>query len=140
MYINNVTLKFTSTRSLIRKSWIWFSVGASISYQRKRLAGLFPFKRKFQVQQWVNCKFRATVYSYFDTIKRSTSPFLNFDLHYLQYSPDNLILANSHSPLNSHTCSGHNLLPLIKTCKVGSDNSHDFSTHLSCKLSGLHCT
>ena len=25
-----------------------------------------------------------------------------------QYSPDNLTLANSHAPLNSHACSGHN--------------------------------
>ena len=32
----------------------------------------------------------------------------------LQCSPDNLTLANSHGPLNSHACSGHNSLPLIK--------------------------
>ena len=26
----------------------------------------------------------------------------------IQYSPDNLTLANSHAPLNLHACSGHN--------------------------------
>ena len=33
----------------------------------------------------------------------------------IQYSPDNLTLVNSHASLNSHACSGHNSLPLIKT-------------------------
>ena len=33
----------------------------------------------------------------------------------VQYSPDNLTLTNSHAPLNSHACPGHNSLPLIKT-------------------------
>ena len=32
----------------------------------------------------------------------------------LQCSPDNLTISNSHGPLNSHACSGHNSLPLIK--------------------------
>ena len=32
----------------------------------------------------------------------------------VQYSLDNLTLTNSHAPLNSHVCSGHNSLSLIK--------------------------
>ena len=46
-------------------------------------------------------------------------------LYKIQYSPDNLTLANSHCPDNSYCCPVRNSPPLTKTrCKIGSDNLH----------------
>ena len=43
----------------------------------------------------------------------------------IQYTPDNLTIANLYGQLNSHAWSGHNSVPFISMqCKIVYDNSH----------------
>ena len=58
----------------------------------------------------------------------------------IQYTTDNLTIANLYAQLNSHAWSGHNSMPFISMqCKIVYDNLHDFSVHLPYELSRLYC-